>query len=102
MGNKRTGPYVIEINFDNHPQIPLDKSWFTLNNRLCRLLGTDIKDFTTRLGRFEYEDGEKFTVTKKILYESTHEREEHSPIYWNRIVGWSLCKSNKATHLNTP
>lgn len=85
-------PLVIEVDFKKDPQIPLDKSWFVLNNRKCRLLYTDrFGASETRYGRFEYEDGETFTVEHRALYGTVHHDKSHEQIYWNRIVGWSLC-----------
>ena len=78
-------PLVIEINLKKHPEIKRNE-WFDLNGRKCRLLYTD-SDVNVRYGRFEYEDGEKFTVTHKALYGTI----DHDIIYWNRIIGWSLC-----------
>ncbi|WNL63156.1 hypothetical protein [Citrobacter phage Ci1] len=78
-------PLVIEVDFHKDKEI-IPKEWFLLSGRKCRLLYTD-STVTMRYGRFEYEDGEKFTVTYKISYGTI----DHDIIYWNRIVGWSLC-----------
>lgn len=78
-------PLVIEVNFKAHPVIERNQ-WYDLNGRKFRLLYTDTTP-TIRYGRFEYEDGEKFTVTHKALYGTI----DHDVIYWNRIIGWSLC-----------
>lgn len=85
MERQHVIPLVIEVDFKKHPVIERNE-WFILNDRKCRLLYTDT-DATIRYGHFEYEDGERFIVTHKA-YRGTI---DHDVIYWNRIVGWSLC-----------
>lgn len=77
-------PLVIEVDFKAHPEIKQGE-WFELYGRKCRLTHTD-STTTMKYGRFEFDNGEKFTVTHKALYGTI----DHKLIYWNRIVGWSL------------
>lgn len=83
----------IDVDFSKFKSLKSITDWFDLNGRRCRFLHTDSLLDGTRLGRFEYEDGEKFTITHRPLYGMKYDSDEHKAIEWDSLKGWSICKS---------